>query len=281
MRFDTVGIEKGGYHNSQNLEADEYGYRNIIWSKPMSEWYEDDLFWSSWYPYVFSSERFDQAEHEVEQILLLANSEGDCVLDLACGPGRHSIELARRGYRVTGVDRSPFLISKAKERARTTGVEIEWIQMDMRSFERLDTYDIAINMFSAFGYFEDRSDDIQVLKRLFNSLVSGGVLVLDTVGKEWLARNFEETSSSRAEDGTLMITRRKIIEDWTRIKSEWIQVKDDQVTSFESKINVYSGQELKNLMGEVGFEEVALFGDLEGNEYGIDLKRLIAVARKS
>jgi SAM-dependent methyltransferase len=246
----------------------------------MPEWFEDDEFWSSWYPYVFTEERFDQAVKEVEQLLALASFEGESALDLACGPGRHAIELAKRGYQVTGVDRSPFLIDKAIQRAHAAGVKVEWVQQDMRSFERPDAFDIAINMFSAFGYFEDKSEDIKVLKRLHSSLVPGGVLLIDVVGKEWLARHFDATSSSRAKNGTLMITRREIIENWTRIRSEWILVKDDEVKSFESQINVYSGQELKGLLENVGFESVALFGDLEGNEYGIDVKRLIAVARK-
>jgi SAM-dependent methyltransferase len=246
----------------------------------MSEWFENDEFWSSWYPYVFSKERFEQAEQEVDQFLALAGIQEGKVLDLACGPGRHAIELAKRGYKVTGVDRSPFLISKARERSRAADVEVEWVQQDMRSFERPDTFDFAINMFSAFGYFEDKSEDIQVLKRLNLNLVSGGVLVVDTVGKEWLAKHFDATSSSREEDGTLLVTRREIVEDWTQIRSEWILIRGEGVKSFESKINVYSGQELRSLLERVGFESVELYGDLQGNEYGIDVKRLIAVARK-
>lgn len=57
----------------------------------MQEWFEDDEFWSTWYPYVFNEERFDQAIKEVDQLLALASIEGESVLDLACGPGRHAI----------------------------------------------------------------------------------------------------------------------------------------------------------------------------------------------
>jgi SAM-dependent methyltransferase len=246
----------------------------------MPEWFENDEFWSSWFEYVFDEERFGQAKTEVDNLYALAGFDGGRVLDLACGPGQHAIEFAKRGCEVTGVDSSPFLLSKAMERAREMSVEVEWVQQDMRSFERSETFDIAINMFSAFGYFEDKSDDIQVLERLYSSLAPGGVLVIDVVGKEWLARHFEATSSNKAEDGTLMITRREIIEDWTRIRSEWIQLKDGEATTFVSQINVYSGQELKVFLEDVGFGSVALYGDLEGNEYGIDVQRLIAVARK-
>jgi SAM-dependent methyltransferase len=246
----------------------------------MTEWFEDDEFWSTWFPYVFTSERFDRAVTQVDQLLALTSFKGGSVLDLACGPGRHAIELAKRGYKVTGVDLSQFLLSKAMERARAAEVEVEWVEQDMRTFERPNSFDLAINMFTAFGYFEDKSEDLQVLNQLHNSLVPGGVLVIDVISKEWLARHFEATSSSKTEEGSLLINRREILDDWTRIRSEWILLKDAEVKSYESKITIYSGQELRDRLESVGFKSVELYGDLEGNEYGTEVKRLIAVARK-
>lgn len=246
----------------------------------MPEWFEDDEFWSTWYPTMFTEERFVQAASEVDQLLTLAGFETGNVLDLACGPGRHAIELAKKGCRVTGVDRSPFLLSKAKERALAAKMEVEWIEEDMRTFERADTFDLAINMFTAFGYFDDESDNLLVLKRLYSSLAAGGRLVIDVTSKEWLARNFEATSSSKTEDGFLVINRREIIDDWTRIRNQWILVKDTEVKSFEFHHMIYSGQELRDRLDSVGFQRVSLYGDLEGNEYGTEAKRLIAVAEK-
>jgi SAM-dependent methyltransferase len=246
----------------------------------MPEWFEYDEFWSTWYPYVFNEERFDHAVIEVDQLLAFASFEGESVLDLACGPGRHAIELAKRGYQVTGVDRSPFLLSKAKEWASAADVNVEWIEQDMRALEHPDVFDFAINMFTAFGYFDDKSEDLRVLRRLYGSLVPGGVLVIDVISKEWLAKQIEATSSSKAADGSLMITRREIVDDWTRIRSEWILLKGAEVKSFQAQVTVYSGQELRDRLEGVGFKGVELCGDLEGNEYGTEVKRLIAVARK-
>jgi SAM-dependent methyltransferase len=160
----------------------------------MSEWFEDERFWSTWYPYMFPKERFEQAEIEVDQILALAGLESGRVLDLACGPGRHAVEFAKRGFQVTGVDRSAFLLAKASERAGTVGVEIEWLEEDMRRFQRLRAFNLAINMYTAFGYFDEKAEDVQVLKGLHDSLVQGGALVMDMGGKEWIARHFEATS---------------------------------------------------------------------------------------
>jgi SAM-dependent methyltransferase len=78
------------------------------------EWFENDDFWRDFYPFMFSDERFAATPDEVSRILALTKCTGGSVLDLCCGPGRHSIELARRGFQVTGVDRSPFLLAKAR-----------------------------------------------------------------------------------------------------------------------------------------------------------------------
>src|SRR6185437_13953181 len=76
------------------------------------EWFENDDFWRDFYPFMFSDERFAATPDEVSRILALTQCAGGSVLDLCCGPGRHSIELAQRGFKVTGVDRSPFLLAK-------------------------------------------------------------------------------------------------------------------------------------------------------------------------
>jgi SAM-dependent methyltransferase len=246
----------------------------------MVEWFEDDEFWSTWYPYMFTPERMERAPEEVDQILDLIGFEPSRILDLACGPGRHTIEFAKRGYRVTGVDRSPFLLSRARGRAAAAGVEVEWIQRDMREFERPQAFDLAINMFTAFGYFDDKSEDLRVLSRLWASLTSGGALLIDVISKEWLARHFEATSSSEREDGSMVVNRKEIFDDWTRMRNEWILIQSGEARSFKFHHTIYSGQELRERLEATGFQGVELYGDLEGNPYGIDAERLVAVARK-
>lgn len=246
----------------------------------MAEWFEDDEFWSTWYPYMFTPERMARAPEEVDRILDLIEFGPTSILDLACGPGRHTVEFAKRGYQITGVDRSPYLLSRARQRAEAAGVEVEWVERDMREFERPEAFDLAINMFTAFGYFDDKSEDLRVLARLLASLRSGGALVIDVIGKEWLARHFEATSSSEREDGSLVINRKEIFDDWTRLRNEWILLKFGKARSFKFHHTIYSGQELRERLEAAGFHGVELYGDLEGNRYGIDAQRLVAVARK-
>ncbi len=246
----------------------------------MVEWFEDDEFWSTWYPFMFTPERMARAPEKVDQILHLIGFAPRSILDLACGPGRHAVEFAKRGYQVTGVDRSPYLLSRARQRAAAAGVEVEWVERDMREFERPEAFDLTINMFTSFGYFDDKKEDLRVLAKLWTSLKPGGALLIDVIGKEWLARHFEATSSSVMEDGSLVINRREIFDDWTRILNEWILIRSGEVRSFKFHHTIYSGQELRERLEATGFHGVELHGDLEGNRYGIDAQRLVAVARK-
>jgi SAM-dependent methyltransferase len=246
----------------------------------MTDWFTDDAFWQTFYEVLFPEERFEHAEEQVDKILELIQFDGNSILDLACGPGRHSVVLAKREYKVTGVDLSPFLLAKAREQASAAGVDIEWIQKDMRNFRRSEAFDLCLNMFTSFGYFEKKDDDRLVLRNIYDSLAVGGTFLIDISGKEWLAKHFTPTSSQELEDGTLMIERREIYDDWTRIRNTWIMLKDGRANEHQFEHSVYSAQELKDLLFEAGFGTLEIYGSLDGVAYGPEASRLIVVAHK-
>ena len=247
----------------------------------MRDWYANDSFWEAFFPYMFPDDRFDAADSQVESIIKLTRVHGGgAVLDLCCGPGRHAVAFALKGFRVTGVDLSSFLLAKARERGRGASVDVEWIEDDMRTFSRPGAYDLLVNLFTAFGYFDDPEDDMTVLCHMHANLAPGGACVIDVVSKEWLAKVFTPASVDEYEDGTLMIQRREIVDDWTRIRNQWILLRDGRSRSFTLEHTIYSGRELKDRMLQAGFDEVNLYGDYEGNAYGRDTKRLVAVGRK-
>src|SRR5262245_21167661 len=131
----------------------------------MSSWFDDDTFWESLDWFLFSEFRTaEMTSVEANQIVkLLRPASNSSILDLCCGPGRHCLEFARRGFRVTGVDRTVRYLELARKRARDQGLDIEFVQRDMRAFKRSEHFDLALNLFSSFGYFEDHNDDLQVL----------------------------------------------------------------------------------------------------------------------
>jgi SAM-dependent methyltransferase len=245
------------------------------------EWFESEDFWRDLYPYMFSAERFAAAKEQVSRIMALTQCGAGSLLDLCCGPGRHAVEFAQCGFRVTGVDRSPFLLDRAREHASKAGVSIEWIMDDMRSFVRPATFDLACNLFTSFGYFKDEQDDLRVLRNLHQSLKDTGVLVIEALGKERLARTWQNTISAELADGSLVVQRPQVRDNWCRISSEWTLIKDGRARSFTFEHSIYSGRELKDRLLNCGFQQVQLFGDLEGSAYDLEAKRLIAVARKS
>ena len=127
----------------------------------MPDWFEDEAFWDKLYPFLFTDRKLEAAEAEVESVLELAGIHQGDVLDLACGPGRHSVALAKKELRVTGVDLSSVLLRRARERGLADNVDVEWVQEDMRRFVRPESFDLAISLFTSFGYFESRDDDLR------------------------------------------------------------------------------------------------------------------------
>jgi SAM-dependent methyltransferase len=244
------------------------------------EWFDDDAFWRDFYPVMFTESRFAGTEEEMRNVLKLTRPKGKAVLDLCCGPGRCSIALAQRGFTVTGVDRTKYLLDKARARARAAKVKIEWVRQDMRDFVRPDSFDLAISMFTSFGFFDDKREDITVLKNIFASLRPGGTCLIDVKGKECLAGILEPTSSEILPDGSKFVRSSEIFDDWTRIRNEWKLIRKGRRKRFTFHHTIYSGQELRDRLEAVGFSDVKLYGSLKGDEYGVDADRLVAVGRK-
>jgi len=245
-----------------------------------NEWFDDDGFWEELFPFMFGDWRIGEAEQQSDALLALAAPAGRRVLDLCCGPGRFSVAMAKRGFKVTGVDRTTFLLDKAKSHASNSGTEVEFVQCDMRDFMRPEAFDLALSMFTSFGYFDDKGEDLRVLRNIHTSLVDGGRLVLDVMGKERIAKIFLKTVCDTLEDGSMLLQKHEIFDDWTRIRNEWIVIRDGKTRSFKFHHTVYSGEELRSLLFRAGFREVKLYGDYDGSVYGVDARRLVAIAAK-
>lgn len=243
-------------------------------------WFEDESFWTATFPFMFPEARFLAAADEVSKIMMLAKVSTGKVLDLACGPGRYAIPFAQAGFAVTAVDRTRFLINKARERATDACTDVELVQQDMRQFRRPGEYDLAINLFTSFGYFEKAADNRIVLENIFGSLKPGGVFVFDHLGKEVLAAIYQPTRSETLPDGTLLVQRASVIDDWSRVAGEWIVISGERTVTFHNCHWIYSGREIRELLTNVGFEEILLYGSLDAAPYDHQAQRLVAVARK-
>ena len=235
------------------------------------EWFDNDAFWRDTYTFMFPESRMDVATDEVDKIIRLTKIKKGATLDLCCGPGRCTVALAKRKFAVTGVDRTKYLLDKARAHARAARVKIEFIQKDMRDFVRPDTYDLVLSLFTSFGYFEDKNEDMAVLRNIHTSMRKGGTLVIDTIGKERVAKIFSPSSVDENPDGSLLVQRREVRDEWTRMYTFY---------TFYTFYTLFSGRELRELMERAGFKRVKLYGSFDGAPYDRNAERLIAVGRK-
>ena len=243
-------------------------------------WYEQDNFWETAGPVLYSQRRWANTPDEIDKIIsLLKIEQGGHILDLCCGVGRHSLELARRGFRVMGVDRTQKYLEQASEQAEKEGLEIEFIQSDIRTFFRPDTFDAVINLFTSFGYFEDPEEDRRVALNIYHSLKPSGVFIIDIMGKEVLARIFTE-SNWYEEDGILVLQEHKVKNNWSWMDNRWIIIKDNKRTELGVTHRLYAATEMVSLLTGCGFTHVDIYGDLAGSPYDHKANRLIAVAYK-
>jgi SAM-dependent methyltransferase len=244
------------------------------------EWFDDDALWRAVMPVLFDKMRIENASGEVDDMIALAGVRpGSRVLDLCCGIGRHSVQFAKRGFEVTGVDKTRRYLAEARRSARGFNVPVRFVLDDMLHYRKDNFYDLVISYFSSFGYFEKKDDDQEVAENVCASLVRGGKLLLDIVGKETIARNYQK-KNWREEEGFLLLEERIIEKNWTGINTRWIIVKDRNRTDLNVYHRLYSAIELIDLLKQSGFSDVKVYGDIKGKPYDADATRLIAVAVK-
>ena len=242
-------------------------------------WFEDEGFWRDYFPVLFPVESFEAATGNLEQVLKLTQLQSGHALDLCCGPGRYALPLARKGFQVTGVDRSAFLLDRARSRATETGVDIEFVEDDMRSFSRPSSFDAVLSLGNSLGYFDNRNDDLQVLTGIHTNLKPGGWLIIDITCKEREARTARDYVSDLP-DGSVCVRRNRPSDDWTRQQHEWLLIRDRTVQRFQFSVHLYAGSDLKQMLGNAGFEGIRLCGDFDGRPFEGHVNRLVAIARK-
>ena len=217
----------------------------------------------------------EQVDFVVER---LGIEPGARVLDVACGHGRHSLELARRGFRVTGVDLSPRSLELAREAAARESLDVDFAQLDARELDFDSEFDAAINLFSSvIGYFEDDADTQEVLNRIARALVPGGAFLIDTVNGFALGRRYQDTMWNELESGggvmlhrgsfDLLKGRNEVV--WTFIRA------DGSRSELRHSLRVYTPHELVRMLDTAGLTVAGSWGGFDGQELAFDTWRLI------
>jgi SAM-dependent methyltransferase len=247
----------------------------------MAQWYReffDDLYLRVYQPL----EAPEQVRREVDFIVkALDLPAGAKVLDLCCGQGRHSLELARRGFQVVGVDLSEALLYAARKRAESEGLSVTFLHCDMREIDFAGEFDAVINMFTSFGYLESEAEDEKVLGKVAQALKSGGKFLLDVVNRDRLVRDFQAREWHAADEGWLVLEERTFDHLSGRTETRWVCVARDGVRYERlSSVRLYTASELRTMLERAGLKVTNLFGDYDGSPYSWDSQRLIVVACK-
>jgi SAM-dependent methyltransferase len=249
-------------------------------------WYET-LFERDYYDYFYAGgprgflpeDRTDAQVDFIEDALELA--DGARVLDLCCGHGRHAVRLAQRGYRVTGVDLSAYHIRLAKAAARKAGVDADFVRGDMRHVPRVrGGFDAAINMFTAFGYFETEADDQRVLDGVARALKPGGRLLIDLLNRDYLMRVFRESDARETDEGGLVIERRAYDIHRGRMNVDMVYVRPDgSRVKRDHSVRVYTFPELAAMLSNAGMRVVRTWGNFDASDFTMQSPRMIVMAQ--
>jgi SAM-dependent methyltransferase len=224
----------------------------------------------------------DRTVAEVDGIVSLLRLEaGARILDLACGYGRHSILLSKRGFEVTGYDLSPVFLGRARAEAGAQRANIRWIQGDMRALPFDAEFDAVINIFTAFGYFEDPEDDLKTLRGIRRALRPGGQFLLEIVHRDALLARFQPQSFEQSSNGTIILRERAwdLVRDMVEDNVTLIRP-DGTRTQYRITHRMYSLHDFLALVQRSGLEAERWYGGLDGSPLQLNSDRLVVISRR-
>jgi len=213
----------------------------------------------------------------LERVLRL--QAGFRVLDVPCGLGRHSLELASRRYRLASVDLSPQMIEEGRAAAIDAGLEIEWRNADMRDLSWKSEFDAGFCFGNSFGYL-DPDGTRGFLQAVSRALKPGARLALDYgMAAECILPRFREREWAQVEDILFLEENRYHVAE-SCIETTYTFVRDGETKTQKGLHWVYTVREVREFLREAGLQTQDLFGSLDGDRYEVGSPLLLLVAQK-
>ncbi|MDP2960670.1 MAG: class I SAM-dependent methyltransferase, partial [candidate division Zixibacteria bacterium] len=222
----------------------------------------------------------ERTKQEIDFIIEILNlPPGSKILDLACGFGRHTIPLAKKGYDMTGLDYTEKFIRMAEEKAQKENLQIEFLVGDMRKIPFENHFAGVISYFTSFGFFSDE-ENFEVLKGVSKALKREGKFLLEIMNRDFLVKNFRPKNWQRLEDGTLVLEENSLDLMTNRLKNYKIIIdkKGERTKWFE--LRLYTLQELVYLLEKVGLKVIQTYGKKDKSPYSVDSPRMIVLSQK-
>ena len=244
---------------------------------------------SNWYENFFHGVALDlwrkavspeQTQSEADFLVkTLECASGSRLLDVPCGNGRHSLELAKRGYQMTGLDISEQFIEEARASSSAIGTQIEWVLGDMRHVAREATFDGAFCVGNSFGYFE-YSEMEAFLNGVSRALKPEARFVVGTgTAAESILLNLKERTWYQVEDILFAIENRYQVEE-SCLDTHHTFVRDGKVETRQSKHWVYTVGEIRRMLERAGFAVLEMYGSLDCQPFTLGSHQLFVVAQK-
>jgi SAM-dependent methyltransferase len=239
------------------------------------DWFTD-WFGTKYYSILYSNRDYTEAEYFLSKITnTLVLPEKAKVLDLACGRGRHSRYLANMGYNVTGIDISEEALSEAnKFKTRS----LKFIMHDIREEFKLNYFNLVVNLFTSFGYFETEEEDQIAIKQAYKSCKKNGYFIFDYLHSDIVIDSLLEFEEIVKEDVYFKV--RRLVKGGFIVKL--IEVVDGGINRFfAERVRAYAPNQINDLMTNAGFKIEHIYGDYELNPFMPETSpRIIYVCRK-
>lgn len=208
------------------------------------------------------------------------------ILDLCCGHGRHSLELARRKYKVTGLDYSEVLLKRARERAKAENLDINFYQGDARNIKlEKNSFDYVINMGNSFAYTLKKDDDSKFLKQVYKVLKSGGKFLLDIANGEYMINHMKPITWHKATKDLYVLRKKEYSKKLRGIVAKEIvlSVANGLVNELDYFERMYTSDQITSLLKKNGFKVLHVHTSLtpKKEDLGFMTNRLMIIAKKT
>jgi 2-polyprenyl-3-methyl-5-hydroxy-6-metoxy-1,4-benzoquinol methylase len=226
----------------------------------MKQWYEQ-LFTN--YAQTYDKETFIQGTvGEVDFIEKeIGYDKTKLILDIGCGTGRHSIELAKRGYIVTGIDLSENQLNRAKEKATSAGVKVEFHRADACHLKFNQEFDIALSICEGgFPLMENDDKNYSILQSASRALKENGKLILTTLNGLYPLYHQVKDLINENPAGVFSVVNNFDLMTFRDISTIEVTDDDGNVNSIECTERYYVPSEMTWLLKSVGFKKVEIFG---------------------
>ncbi len=243
----------------------------------MSEWTKK--YFDEFYLKYFLLNQSEETTEKQARLIERFAEKGSKILDAGCGIGRHSVKLGEKGYSVVGIDFSPLYVEYAKKEAQRKKLNnVSFRVEDVRKISYVNEFDLIINMWSSFGYFDDETN-LEVLKRFYRALKNKGKIIIDIENRDYILKYF--IRETFREKGDLFILERRRFHPLTSIVTTHRYIIGKSVRKdYLRNIRIYSATEMINLFKLANLKTIEILGDYNGEKFGENSKRIIIIGQK-